>query len=205
VPRRRAGQVGSLYVTPWFDPLSDAAGHDVRSVYVERFWLPVLGPTSTWVLRRLAEGLEHHRAGYRVDLGLLARSLGLGGTGSRSTAFFRNIQRTSKFGLTRFVDDDTIEVRRRVPDLTPQMVNRLPTAVRADLRAWEEVVPSVPDAQLLRDRAKRLALSLLELGEEREAIEAQLLRWRFHPAMAHEAVTWAGEMRQRAEQPLDAA
>jgi hypothetical protein len=34
----------------------------------------------------------------------------------------------------------------------------------------------------MRNRSRRLALSLLELGEDLEATERQLHRWRFHPA-----------------------
>jgi hypothetical protein len=40
-------------------------------------------------------------------------------------------------------------------------------------------------------------LSLLDLGEDVTAAERQLHRWRFHPAMAYEAVQWAAQ-RQRA-------
>jgi hypothetical protein len=43
----------------------------------------------------------------------------------------------------------------------------------------------------LRNRARHLALSLLELGEDGEATERQLHRWRIHPAMAHDATAWA--------------
>ncbi|MEA2497534.1 MAG: hypothetical protein QOJ29_5445, partial [Thermoleophilaceae bacterium] len=39
--------------------------------------------------------------------------------------------------------------------------------------------------------SRRLALSLLELGEDLEATERQLQRWRFHPAICHESVQWA--------------
>lgn len=35
-----------LLVVPWNDPVCDQLGMDPRSAYVERFWLPLLGPTS---------------------------------------------------------------------------------------------------------------------------------------------------------------
>jgi hypothetical protein len=44
-----------------------------------------------------------------------------------------------------------------------------------------------------------LALSLLELGEDLEEAERQLLRWRYHPALAREAVVWAAEAHRSAE------
>jgi len=37
----------ALTIRAWEDPVVDALGHDPRSEYVERFWLPVLGPPST--------------------------------------------------------------------------------------------------------------------------------------------------------------
>ena len=43
----------------------------------------------------------------------------------------------------------------------------------------------------MRRRARALALSLIELGEDRSGTERQLHLWRFHPAVAHEAVRWA--------------
>ena len=42
----------TLVVIPWHDPVVDSIGHEVRSTYVELFWLNVLGPTATWALRR---------------------------------------------------------------------------------------------------------------------------------------------------------
>ena len=51
----------------------------------------------------------------------------------------------------------------------------------------------VPAAEALSKRARRLALSLVELGEDVEATERQLLRWRFHPTLAREATRWAWE------------
>lgn len=48
----------TLMVVPWHDPVVDTVGHDVRSLYVELFWLNVLGPSSLWALRRLVGGLD---------------------------------------------------------------------------------------------------------------------------------------------------
>ena len=35
----------TLFVVPWGDPVIDTVGYDPRAVYVERFWLGILGPT----------------------------------------------------------------------------------------------------------------------------------------------------------------
>ena len=48
----------SLIREPWPDDVIDALGFDPRSPYVERFWLGVIGPSTTWLLRRIAAGLR---------------------------------------------------------------------------------------------------------------------------------------------------
>ncbi len=57
----------------------------------------------------------------------------------------------------------------------------------------------------LRNRARHLALSLLELGEDGEATERQLHRWRIHPAMAHDATAWAVARHRQATSAATAA
>ena len=41
-----------LHIRPWSDDVVDKLGFDPRSSYVEDFWLPTLGPSTTWLLRR---------------------------------------------------------------------------------------------------------------------------------------------------------
>src|SRR4051794_26631584 len=52
-----------LDIRPWADPVIDAVGHDPRSHYVEEFWLSILGPSTVWLLRRMAAGLEANPGG----------------------------------------------------------------------------------------------------------------------------------------------
>ena len=46
----------TLQVLPWSDPVIDQLGYDPRSRYVERFWLGILGPSATWLMRYLVDG-----------------------------------------------------------------------------------------------------------------------------------------------------
>ena len=55
-----------LRVEPWLDPVIDNLGHDPRSAYVETFWLPVLGPSTTWLLRHLTTRLEESPDGVEL-------------------------------------------------------------------------------------------------------------------------------------------
>ncbi|MFA9566261.1 MAG: hypothetical protein ACERLM_16425, partial [Acidimicrobiales bacterium] len=66
-----------LRIVPWRDEVIDRVGHDPRSGYVERFWLGVLGPSTTLLLRRFAAELDHEPEGFELDLDETARRRGL--------------------------------------------------------------------------------------------------------------------------------
>jgi hypothetical protein len=187
----------TLAIRPWPDPVIDQLGHDPRSAYVERFWLGILGPSTTWLLRRVAAGLEAEPAGFDLDLGETARALGLGGEG-RHSPFVRALARCCQFELALPGDDGVLAVRRKLPPLSRRQLQRLPEALQEDHRRWQDAELHGPPAEALRRRARRLALSLLELGEGLEECERQLLRWRFAPALAREAAAWAWEQHRAA-------
>lgn len=180
----------TLHIRPWPDPVIDAVGHDPRSTYVERFWLGVLGPSTTWLLRRVAAGLESSPAGFDLCLDDTARALGLGGTG-RQSPFVRALGRCCQFELAQVQDESVLAVRRKLPPLNRRQLVHLPEAIQAEHEAWLTGHLREPEIDRLRRRSRRLALSLLELGEDQEATERQLLRWRFHPSICHESTRWA--------------
>jgi hypothetical protein len=222
VPSPPTFPISSLVVRPWEDAVIDEVGHDPRSAYVERFWLGILGPSATWLLRRLVSGLDAAPGGYELDLPTTATELGLGNRSGRNAPFVRSIERCCRFGATEMVDAATLRVRRKLPPLTRVQVERLPDGLRAEHQVWvERPGGSTPPLafEQVRHRARQLALSLLQLGEDGETTERQLHRWRIHPALAHEATAWAvaKHLESRAEQsrqrsaaaggdgPLDAA
>jgi hypothetical protein len=188
----------TLNIRPWPDPVIDAVGLDPRSQYVETYWLGILGPSTTWLLRRLARGLEESPAGFTLLLDDTARALGLAGASSKNSAFARALDRCVHFDLAQHRGGDVLAVRRKVPPLTRRQVIRLPEDLQRAHEAWQAGQLRSPGVEQQRRRARQLALSLLELGEDLESSERQLLRWKFHPAMAHEAAAWARDRHERA-------
>lgn len=185
-------QPPSLTVRPWPDSVIDRMGHDPRSAYAERFWLPVLGPSACWFLRRMASRLDREPDGFELAVDETAMSLGLGVRQGRQAPLRRTIERCCQFRVAHIeAGAGALLVRRKLPPLTRSQVARLPESLQAAHRAFLEHQLHQPADNGLRVRAQRLALTLHELGEDRAAAEQQLLRWRFHPALAHEAVAWA--------------
>lgn len=181
----------SLRILPWPDPVIDRLGHDPRSAYAERFWLPILGPSTYLLARRLVAGFDRSPDGFDLPLLDTAQSLGLGTKGGRNAPFLRSIGRAITFHVCQSTGDRTLAVRRRVPPLTRVQVGRLAAPLRDEHDEWLRASDRRPGHVEQRVRARRLALSLVELGETDEEIEHQLFRWQLHPALAHEALQWA--------------
>ena len=183
----------TLAIRPRPDDVIDALGHDPRTLYVETYWLSVLGPSSLWLLRRLAAGLEAHPNGFDLPMAETARSIGLGDKGGRSSPFVRSLARLCQFDVAEPIGERTMAVRRKLPPLSRRQVLRLPESLQEAHARWQAEQLRVPSDEHLQRRARQLALSLIELGEGPEAAETQLLRWRFHPVVARQAAVWACE------------
>jgi hypothetical protein len=181
----------TLILSRWVDPLLDKLGHDPRSRYVERFWLPVLGPSTIVFLRHCADHLDQAGASPTIELELetIARHLGIGHKGGRNSALTRTILRSCRFGAARAGRGNNLELRRGVPPLNRTQVNHLPDQLQTEHRHFVEHHPRNDEATV--DRVRRLALGLVECGDTITLAEGQLASWNVPPAVAAEAVRWA--------------
>jgi len=193
-----------LTIRPWEDDVIDRLGFDPRSPYVERFWLGVIGPSTTWLMRRMAAAFDSSPEGFEIDLGETARALGLGDRGGRHSPFLRTVNRMIQFELAQVAGPVELLVRRRLPPLGRRQTVRLSEALQEAHERWMADQLKVPPGEAQSRRCKQLALSLLELGEDREEVERQLLRWRYHPALAREAAAWAAELQRSAPAEAEA-
>ena len=194
----------TLALRPWADEVIDTLGFDPRSSYVERFWLPILGPSTTWLLRRVARAFDRAPEGFDLPLADTARELGLGDKGGRHSPFLRALFRSCQFDMARVVES-TLEVRRRLPPLNRRQLQRLPEALASEHRAWQEAQLRLPPGQATRRRAQALALTLLEIDPDVSAVEQRLTSWSLHPAVAHDAIRWAWDRHAAAAAAAGAA
>lgn len=123
-----AGQ-DTLYVAPWLGALGV---HDVRDVYVEMFWLPVVGPSCLFLARRFAHLLDASPGGVELDVPLLAESIGLSSGVGPNAPVVRTLGRLVRFGLAR-LDGPLLLARRHVTDLPDHHARRLAPSIRQEL------------------------------------------------------------------------
>ena len=174
----------TLIVMPWHDPVVEAVGYDARGPYVELFWLGILGPTATWVLRRLVMGLDAYPDGYELDLGETANALGLSLTAGAHSPFGKAMNRCVMFGMMHQVPDG-VAVRRQLPPLSMRHLRKLPTHLQAAHVEWVSRMPYQLDDSW--ERALALAATMARTGDETHQIERQLLSIGITPRMAHDA------------------
>lgn len=179
-----------LRIVPWIDPVADPHGVHACSRYVELYWLGVIGPSTTWLLRRLAYGLDVRRDGFDIDLGETARCLGLGQRMGKNSPFRRALQRLCTFELARPHGPGALAVRTRIPPLPLRHLVRLPEPLQASHRRWL-TEQRLPEPEQMRRRAARLAVGLSSAGRNRLDVERQLGEWGFHPAVAFSAAQHA--------------
>ncbi len=179
----------SIIVRPWLDPVVDDDGFDPRSRYVEVFWLGVLGPTATWLLRRLVAGFERSPEGYQLDLHATAQAMGLSYTSGRSSPFSKALQRCVMFGLAHPIEGG-LAVRRRVPAISFRHLRRMPESVQAAHADWLHTSIGVDELT----RAHRLAATMLELGDDPSEIEHHLVAFGVSAAVAAEVADNAARL-----------
>jgi hypothetical protein len=174
----------TIVVVPWYDDVVDPIGHDPRSRYVEMFWLNVLGPTATWILRRMVTGLDEYPGGYELDLEQTASALGLTFTPGAANPFARSLNRCVLFGAAQPIAGG-LAVRRRLPPVANRHLQRMPPYLRAAHESWSG--QSIPAAHEVA-RARGLARAMVDVGDPIDALERQLLGLGVPPRAALEAM-----------------
>jgi len=117
-----------LVIAAWEHPLLDRLGHRPGSPYIEHVWLPILGPSTTWAYQHLARHATTH-PGTAIDTAELAAGLGLSPAAGPNSVLSRTLGRLVAFGAAQR-HDDTLTVRRALPDIPARQLDRLPAPAR---------------------------------------------------------------------------
>ena len=162
----------TLVVVPWLDPIVDEVGFDVFSRYAEMFWLPVMGPSAMWIMRRIVMGFAEFPGGYEMDTQEIALAVGLSFTQGANCPFSRALRRCQWFGAAQSVQGG-LAVRIKLPPVSRRQIQRFPVSLKQSLVAWP--VEST-DHQQLVERAKLVANALITTGDDSDLLESRLTR-----------------------------
>lgn len=178
-----------LVVVPWHDPVVEEIGYDARSMYVELFWLNVLGPSATWIMRRLVGGFDIYPGGYEMDVPATAAAIGLAFSDRPNNPFTRAVRRCIWFGIAQPMQGG-LAVRHTFPPVSHHHLARMPRELRRLHNSWCRGTGIDSDNERQLNRATALARVLIDSGEEPSLIETQLTRLDVPPGIAAR-VSWA--------------
>ena len=181
----------TVTVKPWSDPILDVLGHDPRSWYVETFWLPTLGPTCVLLMRHLADRFDRTPAGLSLDVTTTSECLGLGARDGTSSPLRRSLARLEQFDLAVSEPESIVRVRRNLPPVNRRHVTRLPVGLQARHAEWVTGALAQKPLDVARRRARRVAITLIEQGDEVDPVERALASVGFHPSVCRESAQWA--------------
>jgi len=116
-------------ISPLADSVVEAVGFPVHHAYVELLWLPVIGPSTAWLLRRLGSWAEACPDGVTVQLADLAGWLGISAGAGASSTVQRSLRRLVRFGLASW-HGQRLEVRTMVPPISERHLRRLSPSLR---------------------------------------------------------------------------
>jgi hypothetical protein len=122
----------SVLVVPLSGTREPRAGwYGPATAYVEEVWLPVVGPASFLLWRRLAHQLEEAAHGLTTSLVELSAAIGLGSPRGSQAGIARSLRRLQRFGLAWRPVESVLVVRCSLPVVSAAQLARLhPTVQR---------------------------------------------------------------------------
>ena len=136
-PRRSNDPTSRLYrIVPWVDPVADPHGVHPCSRYVELYWLPVVGPSTTWLLRRLSYGLEVHPGGFDLDLPRRPDHWGWASGWARTHRSAGPSSGSAPSSWPGPTGPTVWPSAPRIPPLPLRHLSRLPGSLQASHRRW---------------------------------------------------------------------
>lgn len=149
-----------FHATPHPDARVHRAGFDLDSAYLERCWLPIVGPSSVLMLRRMPQ-LWERGSSVAVPVDELANALGLGGATGRHSPVMRTVDRLVRFRFAAWSSPSELDVYTEAAPLPHRYVDRLPASVREThdqlLERHLQQLGLLPPADINRQFAERVA------------------------------------------------
>ena len=173
--------------------------YELRSVYVETFWLPILGPSTIFFLRFLARKFRVAAAGEGLilDLKETAQCIGLSDRLSCSAPMIRTIARCIDFDIAKIAGPDTLLVRNFLPPLSRRQQNHLPPSLLNLYKTLDDNSNSKsPNWNSAVAKSRDLALMLIKTGLNESDCEQHLLSKGLHPSLVRETVCFAKKQLQ---------
>jgi hypothetical protein len=187
-PAPKASDQRLLRFEPWSQTHFDRWGSEPRSTYVERFWLPVVGPSSLVLARDIAAGFESSNGAYSVSASHQAAAIGVS-----ESQLHRVLDRLVQFGLAKHVDPNTVALRTAWPVIGTGAIRQLTPPLRQQ-HCDSLLLTDTLDAEHAPNRVLwRLTIAAHAKGVSAVELDAELRRAGCGQQFRVELVDWANK------------
>jgi hypothetical protein len=176
-----------LTVYPWTQPRFEQWGHHIHSDYVERFWLPVLGPSSIVLARHIGANFDEGGTAYECDTHTMAASIG-----TSPSQLVRVIHRLVSFGQATYNPGSRriLALRTHWAPLSAHSIKRLPAHL-AELHRETETDAEATHYSTRTERAIwRLVLGAHANGTSLTDLDALLRQRGCEQGLRVELIDW---------------
>jgi hypothetical protein len=177
----------TVTVYPWSEPRFEQWGHHVQSDYVERFWLPILGPSSIVLARHIAANFDSTNTAFESDTHTMAGAIGIA-----PGQLLRVINRLVSFGKATFNPGTTsvLALRTHWEPLGPNSIRRLPAHLAELHRDTETVAEQTHYSTQTQRAIWRFVLSAHANGTSVTDIDTLLRHRECEQSLRVEFVNW---------------
>ena len=119
------------------DSTPTARGYPIYSDYIDRFYLPLTGPTTIAMIRAIQRASDDlHKPMFTLDVEALTASLGISDKLGSNSRFQRTLDRANAFKLISQIEGPTYLIPSRLPALHRNQTSRLHPEIQASHRNY---------------------------------------------------------------------
>jgi hypothetical protein len=118
-------ELSLIRFSSWENKYSPDNSFYFRSPYIERFWLGILGPSATWLLRIVLAEIEQRDAPISFTSAILASRVGLADNTSWNSPLSRSIRRLIDFKIAKQSGAGHVSVSKYIPPLSLRQIGVL--------------------------------------------------------------------------------
>ncbi len=155
--------------------------------YIETFWLPLLGPTATWLMNDLCLRALIQQDSFSLQLNEISLRIGIGSREGSSSPVMKQLSRLCQAHVLYRHGENEYLVPRTIEPPRTEMFYKLKEHKRLHHKLWMTRLLDSP-AETQRRRIRALVTRLEMMGFNAPIISTTLLATGLHPSIIGEAI-----------------
>lgn len=155
--------------------------------YIETFWLPVLGPTATWLMNELCFQALTSSGSFTIPTHEMSLRVGTGSREGTSSPVVKQLSRLCQAHVVYRYSQSEYLVPRTIEPVKKPLILKLSDEQLARHEKWMDRLQTSP-AETQKKRVRALVTRLEMMGSSEATISTALLSTGLHPSIIGQAI-----------------